>query len=67
MRHQFLYCIGTNSKLTEIDISGHGFGDRGAIALARVLQRNKTLVSVYLDNNEVERLGLLNLADAVYK
>jgi len=65
--NQLLYCVGTNTTLTEIDISGHEFGDRGAIALARVLQQNNTLVSVYLDNNNVERLGLLNLADAVTK
>lgn len=77
----FLYALAENSTCTELDVSGNGFGDtvraccafsatcfsscQGAIALARVLQQNQVLQSVFYDDNQIGTIGLLNVADAV--
>eukprot|EP01127_Copromyxa_protea_P013270 TRINITY_DN3557_c0_g1_i2.p1 TRINITY_DN3557_c0_g1~~TRINITY_DN3557_c0_g1_i2.p1 ORF type:complete len:948 (+),score=149.59 TRINITY_DN3557_c0_g1_i2:198-3041(+) len=63
--NKFLYAIGNNNNITELHISGHGVGDRGAIALARVLQQNLSLTAVHFDGNNIGELGLRNVADAV--
>lgn len=42
-----------NNSLRHIDLSGLGFGDEGALALARVLGTNRMLQSICLDENNV--------------
>jgi len=63
----FFYSLRHNTTITYLDVSGHSFGDKGAIAMSRVLQQNFTMNTVVYDNNDIGPVGLLNLADAVKK
>eukprot|EP01098_Paradermamoeba_levis_P013062 TRINITY_DN5866_c0_g1_i1.p1 TRINITY_DN5866_c0_g1~~TRINITY_DN5866_c0_g1_i1.p1 ORF type:complete len:334 (-),score=107.79 TRINITY_DN5866_c0_g1_i1:33-1034(-) len=47
----FLVALGSNTKLTSLDISGHGFGVRGALYLSRAIQTNRTLKTLVWDYN----------------
>jgi len=58
----FIQSLLQNSTITELDISGHGFGDAGAIWVSKVIQQNKTLKSLKLDENKVSPLGFRSLA-----
>lgn len=53
----FISAIGTNSSLTELNISGHHIGNKGAVSLAKSLQMNQALTTLYWDDNEVGVLG----------
>jgi len=61
----FLYALVFNTSLTHLDISAHQMGSRGAIALARALHRNHSLVSILWDENSVGLLGFLNIRNAL--
>ena len=61
----FLLGIADNLTLTELDVSGHAFGDVGACALARALQVNPTLTALRADHNHIGLLGFSNLALAL--
>lgn len=60
-----LSAIGKNKRLTELDISGHGFGDKGANQLARVLVINVMLQTIYWDDNSTGHMGLANIRDGL--
>ncbi|EAL64096.1 hypothetical protein DDB_G0286681 [Dictyostelium discoideum AX4] len=47
-----------NDTITEIDISGHHAGDDLAITLGRVIQVNKTIKTLYWDENLTTTVGL---------
>ena len=53
-----------NSRVANVNLSGNLLGNRGAILVAEVLRNNKTLVTLELERNEIEMLGLRTLADA---
>jgi hypothetical protein len=61
----FLGAVGANTRITELDISGHGFGNRGAIALAKALGINHVLTSVNWDDNNTGLLGVGNICDGI--
>ena len=61
----FIQALSSNTTLTEVDISGHGFGDRGALALARTLDINHVLTSVLWDDNNTGIIGLANIRDSI--
>lgn len=61
----FIQALGTNTTLTEVDISGHGFGDKGTIALAKTLEINHVLTSVLWDDNSSGIVGLGNIKDSI--
>jgi Ran GTPase-activating protein (RanGAP) involved in mRNA processing and transport len=61
----FIQALGSNNTLTEVDISGHGFGDKGAIALAKTLEINHVLTSVLWDDNNSGIIGLANIKDSI--
>lgn len=61
----FIQALGTNTRLTELDISGHGFGDKGAIALAKTLEINHVLTKVLWDDNQSGIIGLANIRDSI--
>ncbi|KAF2075298.1 hypothetical protein CYY_003375 [Polysphondylium violaceum] len=46
-----IYSLATNSSLLELDITGHQMGVKGAIALGKALQTNKTLHTLIWDEN----------------
>ncbi|KAK5582324.1 hypothetical protein RB653_003907 [Dictyostelium firmibasis] len=46
-----IYSLATNSRLLELDISGHQMGPKGATALGKALQTNKTLNTLIWDDN----------------
>eukprot|EP01097_Dermamoeba_algensis_P006868 TRINITY_DN4285_c0_g1_i2.p1 TRINITY_DN4285_c0_g1~~TRINITY_DN4285_c0_g1_i2.p1 ORF type:complete len:688 (+),score=129.66 TRINITY_DN4285_c0_g1_i2:356-2419(+) len=50
--------LGSNSRLTHLDISNHSFGDRGALALSRALQINRSLKNLLWDSNGVSAEAL---------
>ncbi|EGC33420.1 hypothetical protein DICPUDRAFT_98559 [Dictyostelium purpureum] len=52
-----VYSLATNSSLLEIDISGHQMGNKGAIALGKALQTNKTLHTLIWDENQTGVVG----------
>jgi len=47
----FIYALATNDSIKELNISGHGLGDKGGIALGKALQTNRTLKSLIWDRN----------------
>ncbi|KAF2074609.1 hypothetical protein CYY_004079 [Polysphondylium violaceum] len=47
-----------NDTITEIDISGHQAGDDLAIALGRVIQVNRTIKTLYWDENLTTTVGM---------
>uniref|UniRef100_A0A8C5L9B5 Capping protein regulator and myosin 1 linker 2 n=1 Tax=Jaculus jaculus TaxID=51337 RepID=A0A8C5L9B5_JACJA len=60
-----LQALGTNPKLTTLDISGNALGDAGAKMLAKALRVNTRLRSVIWDRNHTSALGLLDVAQAL--
>jgi Ran GTPase-activating protein (RanGAP) involved in mRNA processing and transport len=60
-----LSAVGKNKRLTELDISGHGFGDKGANQLARLLVVNVMLQTIYWDDNNTGHMGLANVRDGL--
>ncbi|XP_060248050.1 capping protein, Arp2/3 and myosin-I linker protein 2 isoform X4 [Meriones unguiculatus] len=60
-----LRALGTNPKLTALDISGNAIGDAGAKMLAKALRVNTRLRSVSWDRNNTSALGLLDVAQAL--
>ncbi|GAM24434.1 hypothetical protein SAMD00019534_076090 [Acytostelium subglobosum LB1] len=58
----FIYALATNDSLTELDITGHQMGNKGAIALGKALQTNKALVSLVWDENLTSVAGFAGLA-----
>ncbi|XP_076771894.1 capping protein, Arp2/3 and myosin-I linker protein 2 isoform X3 [Arvicanthis niloticus] len=57
--------LGSNPKLTVLDISGNAIGDAGAKMLAKALRVNTRLRSVIWDRNNTSALGLLDVAQAL--
>jgi len=60
-----LTSLARNSTITELDISGHHFGDAGARALSRLLYKCQNLASLYYDDNYTTPLGLAAIANAL--
>eukprot|EP01100_Stratorugosa_tubuloviscum_P001010 TRINITY_DN1224_c4_g1_i1.p1 TRINITY_DN1224_c4_g1~~TRINITY_DN1224_c4_g1_i1.p1 ORF type:complete len:1158 (-),score=655.33 TRINITY_DN1224_c4_g1_i1:200-3643(-) len=47
----FLNALGTNDSLTFLDISGNQMANKGAMALAKAIQTNTTLTTLWWDDN----------------
>jgi hypothetical protein len=60
-----LTVLPTNESLTELDISGNLIGDRCVRLLAKALQVNNTLRTVYWDNNGTTSVGFRDVANAL--
>eukprot|EP00029_Vermamoeba_vermiformis_P011290 TRINITY_DN616_c0_g3_i1.p1 TRINITY_DN616_c0_g3~~TRINITY_DN616_c0_g3_i1.p1 ORF type:complete len:1196 (-),score=549.69 TRINITY_DN616_c0_g3_i1:108-3239(-) len=54
----FVFNLINNNTLKVLDISSHAVGDALAIALAKVLQHNRSLHTLFWDDNEVTLSGL---------
>ncbi|KAH3759492.1 RasGTPase-activating protein [Pelomyxa schiedti] len=54
----FIQSLAHNKSMNEIDISGHQFGNNGAIALSKTLQLNTALSTIYWDDNLTGVMGL---------
>uniref|UniRef100_A0A336K1P9 CSON012992 protein n=1 Tax=Culicoides sonorensis TaxID=179676 RepID=A0A336K1P9_CULSO len=61
--HNFINALGSNQTLQILDISGNFMGDIGARLLAKALQINNKLKTIYMDRNNVSLQGY---ADIVY-
>ncbi|KQS70926.1 F-actin-uncapping protein LRRC16A isoform X7 [Drosophila erecta] len=61
--HDFINALGSNQSLQKLDISGNFMGDVGARLLAKALQINNRLRTIYMDKNGVTLQGY---ADIVY-
>jgi len=61
----FVASLGNNNTLTEVAISGHQMGNKGAVALARVLQTNHCLTSLSWDGNLTGLMGFSNIKYAL--
>jgi len=61
----FIQALAANSNLTELDLTGQGFQDQGAMALGRLLQQNQILSHVFFDDNQVGAIGIYNVCDSV--
>ncbi|KAK3085253.1 hypothetical protein FSP39_000718 [Pinctada imbricata] len=59
--------LGSNTTLTEIDISGNSVGDLGARMLSKALQINNKLRSILWDRNNVGPQGFEDVANALKK
>jgi len=57
----FLYSLGTNDTLINLDLSNVGMSDRGAMALGKALQTNRSLKSVSIDGNGIHLAGFQSL------
>jgi hypothetical protein len=65
LQHITMALRRSDCPLTSLDLRSTGFGDAGALLLARALKENKTLVALHLDRNEIHNTGLELLADAL--
>eukprot|EP01119_Soliformovum_irregulare_P002391 TRINITY_DN12650_c0_g1_i1.p1 TRINITY_DN12650_c0_g1~~TRINITY_DN12650_c0_g1_i1.p1 ORF type:complete len:907 (+),score=230.04 TRINITY_DN12650_c0_g1_i1:50-2770(+) len=54
-----------NKTLQELDVSGHGFGDPGAVTIARTIQLNSCLKVIRLDENNITITGLKALVNGL--
>uniref|UniRef100_A0A6B2KX46 Ras-GAP domain-containing protein n=1 Tax=Arcella intermedia TaxID=1963864 RepID=A0A6B2KX46_9EUKA len=54
----FLFELMNNKHLQVLDIGCHSFGDKGAMALGKLLQKNTTLTSISYDDNGIGLAGL---------
>ncbi|XP_065366980.1 F-actin-uncapping protein LRRC16A isoform X3 [Calliphora vicina] len=61
--HDFINALGSNQSLQKLDISGNYMGDVGARLLAKALQINNKLRTIYMDKNNITLQGY---ADIVY-
>jgi len=61
----FIAILGSNSLLTELDITGHQIANKGAIQLAKSLQTNSSLVKVMWDGNQTGLMGFKNIKYAL--
>ncbi|XP_064641786.1 F-actin-uncapping protein LRRC16A-like isoform X4 [Lineus longissimus] len=57
--------MGSNTSLTKIDISGNNMGDYGARMLAKALQINTKLQTIYWDQNNTTAQGFHDVANAL--
>jgi hypothetical protein len=74
----FIYALGTNTKLTEVDVSGtsivhivkpfesslipvtgHAMANKGVTSLAKILETNHSLTTLYWDDNLTGLIGFL--------
>ena len=60
-----LDAIGSNDRLEVLDISGNMMGNKGAIALAKNLQINRTLQHLEWDDNSTSYLGFYYIASSL--
>nr|CAB3263513.1 leucine-rich repeat-containing protein 16A-like [Phallusia mammillata] len=65
--HVLLGCLGSNTSLTELDISGNQMGDTGARVLAKSVQINSKLKILKFDRNNLSAAGFHELAVAMGK
>lgn len=63
--HNFLNAIGSNQTLQILDISGNYMGDMGARLLAKALQINNKLKTIFLDRNNITLQGYSDLVYAL--
>lgn len=61
----FLAVFATTRKIEELDVSGNQMGDDGISMLAEALRMNKTLKSLYWDENCTTPAGWANLCRAL--
>ncbi|XP_055917967.1 F-actin-uncapping protein LRRC16A isoform X1 [Eupeodes corollae] len=61
--HDFINALGSNQSLQKLDISGNYMGDVGARLLAKALQINNKLRTIYMDKNNITLQGY---GDIVY-
>eukprot|EP01105_Mastigella_eilhardi_P008040 TRINITY_DN1984_c0_g1_i2.p1 TRINITY_DN1984_c0_g1~~TRINITY_DN1984_c0_g1_i2.p1 ORF type:complete len:863 (+),score=245.36 TRINITY_DN1984_c0_g1_i2:1382-3970(+) len=61
----FLHGLAENETVTELDVSGHMFGNVGAVAFAKVLQVNTTLTNISWDDNDTGLAGLAAMCTAL--
>ncbi|KAL5287829.1 crml-1 family protein [Megaselia abdita] len=65
--HDFINALGSNQSLEILDISGNFMGDVGARLLAKALQINNKLRTIYLDKNNITLQGYGDLVYALEK
>ncbi|XP_067631697.1 F-actin-uncapping protein LRRC16A isoform X3 [Eurosta solidaginis] len=61
--HDLINALGSNQSLQKLDISGNYMGDVGARLLAKALQINNKLRTIYMDKNNITPQGY---GDIVY-
>jgi hypothetical protein len=60
-----LNTLGVASSLRSLDISGNEMGNFGARLLAKALQINPSLETLYIDRNQITGDGYADLAHAL--
>ncbi|XP_053402581.1 F-actin-uncapping protein LRRC16A-like [Mercenaria mercenaria] len=65
--NMIINALGSNTSLTEIDISGNQMGDLGARMLSKALQINNKLKTIIWDKNNTTSQGFEDVADALEK
>ncbi|CAK8682443.1 unnamed protein product [Clavelina lepadiformis] len=63
----FLGCLGSNTSLTSLDISGNFMGDAGSRVLGKALQINSKLRILKLDRNNLSAAGFHEIANSLEK
>jgi len=59
--HPILNALRANTRITTLDISGHNIGDHGILVLAQMLEVNKTITKIVIDDNNTGVCGFIQL------
>ena len=65
--NKLMELLGNNNNILHADLSEMLFEDSGAIALAEVIRKNRTLRSLKIDGNNIGLNGYISLRDALEK
>lgn len=60
-----LLALGRSRRLEELDVSGHSFGNTGAIQLGRLLEMTRSVRRIVWDDNYTQLIGLQAVASAL--
>ncbi|CAM9994866.1 unnamed protein product [Scytosiphon promiscuus] len=58
--------LGMSKTLLELDVTGHGFGDEGCVALGAALRKNRSITTLSYDHNHVTLEGFQAIRGCLY-
>ncbi|CAM9786078.1 unnamed protein product, partial [Pylaiella littoralis] len=62
----FFPALGKSKTLLELDVTGHGFGDEGCIAMGAALRQNRSIATLSYDHNSVTLEGFKAIRGCLY-
>ncbi|CAN0142041.1 unnamed protein product [Scytosiphon promiscuus] len=62
----FFPALGMSKTLVELDVTGHGFGNEGCVALGAALRQNRSITTLSYDYNRVTLEGFKAIRGCLY-